>query len=129
MKKCKICNIEKELSNFYERKDRKSGVQSMCKSCFSTYCSDRWISKKIMAIKYKGSKCNDCELSYPNYPYVIFDFHHLNPKEKDFDWSKLKLRGESKIKFELDKCVLLCSNCHRIRHHNNFLYPRQDSNL
>ena len=82
-----------------------------------------------MAIKYKGSKCNDCEIYFPDYPYVIFDFHHLNPKEKDFDWSKLKLRSESNIKLELDKCVLLCSNCHRIRHHNSFLYPRQDSNL
>jgi hypothetical protein len=63
-----------------------------------------------------GSKCVDCNLSYPNEPYVIFDFHHKKPKEKDYDWTKMRLRSWDKIKKELKKCILLCANCHRKRH-------------
>ena len=40
-------------------------------------------------------------------------FHHLNPKEKDFDLSSRGLtRSWERIKKEIDKCVLLCANCH-----------------
>lgn len=46
----------------------------------------------------------------------IFDFHHKNPKDKDFDIAKKKLSGFDTIKPELDKCMLLCACCHRIVH-------------
>ena len=77
---------------------------------------DRWIERKKKAIIHKGSKCNDCSIEFPKYPYCIFDFHHIDPKEKDVDWQKLRLRSWDKVLEELDKCILLCSNCHRIRH-------------
>lgn len=113
---CPTCQEEKEISEFYHKKDRKNG-SSTCKLCFSRYCMKRWVQRKIDAINYKGGSCIDCGVTHPEYPYVIFDFHHLNPKEKDVDWAKLKLRSWDKVIEELDKCVLLCSNCHRIRHY------------
>lgn len=115
---CSCCQEEKELSEFYFQKDRKNGA-SKCKVCHNKYCIERWVNRKKESIKYKGSECIDCGKSYPSEPYVIFDFHHLNPNEKDVDWGKLRLRSWNKIKNELDKCVLLCSNCHRKRHHND----------
>ena len=115
MKICKKCLIEKEDSDFYTQNDRKSG-SSYCKICFSQYCMSRWINRKIEAIKYKGNKCIDCNLE--NAPYCVYDFHHLDPDTKDYDWTKLRLRSIKSIKLELDKCVLLCANCHRLRHHN-----------
>ena len=48
---------------------------------------------------------------------VIFDFHHRNPEKKEFVWAKMKLKSDEKILSELDKCDLLCSNCHRKGHH------------
>jgi hypothetical protein len=120
-KKCSVCNEEKQLSEFYSRSSRNHKPYDRCKKCFNKYVSDRWITKKIEAIIYKGSECIDCKISYPTEPYVIFDFHHRDPSNKDFDWSVLKLRTEKKIKEELDKCDLLCSNCHRKRHHTNNL--------
>ena len=123
---CSQCLILKPISDFYVKKGYKS-PQSKCKSCFNRYCSDRWINKKIKFIEYKGSKCSDCGISYPEEPYVIFDFHHRNPEDKEFDWTKLRLLSNDKITKEINKCDLLCSNCHRKRH---FLsYTRQDSNL
>lgn len=116
-KTCTTCNEEKFITEFYQQKDRKIGSSS-CKKCFNDYCVQRWVQKKKEAIEYKGGKCEDCPASYPSEPYVIFDFHHLDPEEKDVDWGKLRLKSWDKIKLELDKCVLLCSNCHRKRHHN-----------
>lgn len=117
-KKCSVCQLEKPTEFFYSRSSRNNKPYDRCKKCFNIYVSDRWISKKVKSIIYKGSKCLDCGISYPNEPYVIFDFHHRDPSQKDVDWSKLKLRTEEKILKELDKCDLLCSNCHRKRHHN-----------
>jgi len=115
-KECTKCNEEKLITEFYKQNDRK-GVSSMCKKCFNNYCVERWVQKKIDAIHYKGGVCVDCNISYPEYPYVIFEFHHLDPSQKDVDWGKLRLRSWLKITTELDKCDLLCSNCHKIRHH------------
>lgn len=112
MKICTKCKINKTDNEFYVKKHRKS-TSSFCKDCFNSYCIERWIQRKKDAIKYKGGKCYDCQGIFP---YVVYDFHHLNPAEKEFQWPQLKLRSDKAIKKELDKCILLCSNCHRIRH-------------
>lgn len=113
---CSTCQVEKLNTDFYNKSDRKNG-SSQCKSCFNRYCVDRAIQKKKDAIIYKGSSCNDCDESYPKSPYVIFDFHHRDPTEKEFTWKKMRLVSKERMYNELDKCDLLCSNCHRIRHH------------
>ena len=114
-KVCNQCGELKSLDDFYKKKNHKT-PQSKCKSCFNKYCVERWINRKITYIIYKGSECVGCGLSYPEEPYVIFDFHHRDPNIKEFDWSKLRLKSDSKIKEEVDKCDLLCSNCHRKKH-------------
>lgn len=69
----------------------------------------RWIKRKKIAIEYLGGKCAKCE--YSKY-YGAFHFHHLNPETKRWDWTKLRLRSWSDIYSELDRCILLCANCH-----------------
>jgi hypothetical protein len=121
-KTCAKCGVEKNSSLFYKKSDKYS--HSFCKECFNRYCSERWVNKKIESIIYKGSECIDCHISYPEEPYVIFEFHHLDPNIKDFDWSEMKLQKKEIIIKELDKCVLLCSNCHKKRHHQGkFVVP------
>lgn len=121
-KLCPKCDNHKKLSEFYNR--NKITKYSYCKDCFNKICVLRWINVKIKAIEYKGNKCIDCNIQYP---YSVYDFHHLDPLQKDYDWNKLRLKSWSNITKELDKCVLLCSNCHRIRHHN--MRSNQESNL
>lgn len=66
---------------------------------------------KLMAMEYKGGKCQIC--GYAKYPGAL-DLHHLNPKEKEFGLGdKGYTRSWEKVRAELDKCVLVCSNCHR----------------
>ena len=49
---------------------------------------------------------------------VVIDFHHLDMKEKEHGISKLVQNNSSveTLQEELDKCVCLCSNCHRRVH-------------
>ncbi len=67
---------------------------------------------KLKAIEYLGGQCTDCKNTFP--PYV-YDFHHLDPKIKDSGIARIMGRTWEKIVPELNKCVLLCANCHRIR--------------
>ena len=110
---CKKCNQNKSETEFYKRTDRDT-YQPYCKPCFSSYCMDRWHEVKLKAIEYKGGKCQDCDQKFD---YYLYDFHHINPSEKEMMWNKLRLRSWKKITKELDKCVLLCCMCHRTRHH------------
>jgi predicted HNH restriction endonuclease len=50
--------------------------------------------------------------------YCVFDFHHTDPQEKEYMWTKLRLFSDSRIQEELAKCILLCANCHRMAHHD-----------
>ncbi len=65
---------------------------------------------RLMAIEYGGGECQVCGYKKCN---RALSFHHKDPKEKDFGLSAQGLtRAWSKTKTELDKCILLCSNCH-----------------
>ena len=112
MKTCPKCGLNKPLSSFYPQKDR-TGGSTYCRACKNSYDQDRWVEKKKKAIEYKGSTCNHCSLSFP---YPAMQFHHVDPSTKDVAWNKLRLRSWDKVTLELDKCVLLCANCHSIHH-------------
>lgn len=64
---------------------------------------------KNALITYKGGKCERCGY---NKCFRALEFHHLDPSEKDFGISKCITKSFSLLKTEVDKCILLCSNCH-----------------
>ena len=69
---------------------------------------------KLRAIAYKGGKCNCCTRVYEPY---MFDFHHVDAENKDFSVGvDGSTRSWERVKKELDKCILLCANCHREEH-------------
>ena len=76
----------------------------------------RWINRKIKAVESMGGLCKDCGLTLEDSHYSIFEFHHLDSSEKGDSWTKLRLKSQEAIDKELSKCVLLCANCHRLRH-------------
>lgn len=72
---------------------------------------------KEKLIAYKGNKCADCEYVFDGKNHTVFDLHHLNPYDKDFEISKLiGNRAWQSVLNEADKCDMLCANCHRLRH-------------
>lgn len=65
---------------------------------------------RAKAIEYGGGKCHIC--GYDTCTRAL-SFHHKDPSQKDFGLSARGLtRSWDKIKVELDKCILLCANCH-----------------
>ncbi|MFA7289203.1 MAG: hypothetical protein WC055_10025 [Melioribacteraceae bacterium] len=108
-KVCSVCNIELKIDKFYKG-NNKVNRHSYCKSCLNSLTVDRQRNLKKQCIKYKGGKCIVC--NYDKYDGAL-EFHHLIPEEKDFTIGQYKNRSFENLKSELDKCVLLCSNCHR----------------
>lgn len=69
---------------------------------------------KRKAVRYKGGCCSVC--GYSKYIGAL-EFHHVDPASKEFGLGLDGLtRSWERIKNEVDKCVLLCSNCHRELH-------------
>lgn len=58
--------------------------------------------------------CVECGEDHP----AALDFHHRDPNEKDFILSKFAQKSIRSVKRELEKCDILCSNCHRKLHWN-----------
>jgi 5-methylcytosine-specific restriction endonuclease McrA len=74
------------------------------------------------AISYKGGQCQAC--GYSNCLEAL-EFHHLESTGKDFGISdRGYTRSWKRILQELDKCVLLCANCHR-EVHSGLQLPRE----
>jgi NAD-dependent dihydropyrimidine dehydrogenase PreA subunit len=63
-----------------------------------------------------GGVCHDCKQVYPSY---VYDFHHINGDKEESPSHLIRNKGidNAAVLEELNKCILLCANCHRIRHH------------
>ena len=72
------------------------------------------ISKYVNEIK-EGNPCTDCGRFYP---YYVMDFDHLEGTDKIADVNYLRNSQKiEKLKLEIEKCEVVCSNCHRERTH------------
>ena len=77
--------------------------------------SQRRRDLKVMLVEYKGGCCQRC--GYKKYIGAL-EFHHTDPSMKDFNPSNGgSTRTYEFMKKEVDKCVLVCANCHREIHH------------
>lgn len=79
------------------------------------YVSARGLLRKIKAVAHKGGKCQKC--GYDKCVNAL-EFHHRDPTSKEVDWRKMQRRSWAGVKEELDKCDLLCANCHREVHYD-----------
>lgn len=74
---------------------------------------DKINSRRNTAIQLLGGMCVDCKTVFPSY---VYDFHHVNPLEKEFTISENMGVAKERFYREVSKCILLCANCHRIEH-------------
>ena len=77
--------------------------------CNSCMVNTRRFERKLKCIEYMGGECQKCGYSKCS---RAFHFHHLDPSLKSWQISGAHCRKWARVKEELDKCVLLCSNCH-----------------
>ena len=122
-KKCKRClEVKDRDSDFYTTTTKSRGSTtghrvkvwaSYCKKCSAIIVNETRKKLKRWAIDYKGGKCYDCGLVEDCID--IYDFHHRESIEKEFAVGR-SYKSKVKIIKEIDKCDLLCANCHRRRH-------------
>jgi len=144
MKICKSCNQEKSLTEFRPNKSKKDGLQGYCELCDKEY-QKKWYSKNKEKVKIKSSISNKsirlinrtfifdylmknpCVVCGETDP-VVLEFDHL--KNKKIEVAKLINNSSiKKITEEINKCQVLCSNCHKrktAKHQNWFKYLKQN---
>ena len=111
---CTICKQTKERSAFYVKKG--GSPYSHCKDCIAANVLKRTREYKLKCLEYKGGKCERC--GYDKHPSAL-QFHHLDPQVKEFGISARKTKQfDDATKLELDKCQLLCANCHAEEHYS-----------
>jgi 5-methylcytosine-specific restriction endonuclease McrA len=103
--KCNLCDRSFES-------DRR---RTRCQGC---YTKIRRFRNKKRAIEMMGGECSICGYKFNYLNIAAFEFHHKNPEEKDFKIGQCANKSWKVVKAEIDKCVLLCSNCHGIEHSN-----------
>lgn len=99
---CTLCGKE-----YIWRKRGHVATKTQCTSCKVNHRRFR-LKKKFLA--YLGDKCVVCGY---NKCSSALEFHHLDPSTKRFSIGGNHCRRWEIVKEELDKCVILCSNCHR----------------
>ena len=81
------------------------------------------LKKKAAWVAFKKTlHCTKCGENHP----ATLDFHHVikHPNNKKIN-KLISQNAWSVVASELAKCVVLCSNCHRIHHHNELMYDRK----
>lgn len=109
-KTCSKCGMSFPLEKFYSKGNR---LRNECSVCFSRYISDCHLAKKLALIEFLGGSCQRCHRTcHP----AAYHFHHTDPSTKEFDWNRLQRRSIKNILREIQKCVLICGECHAIEH-------------
>jgi hypothetical protein len=86
---------------------------ALCNSCL---VNNRRFELKAKIVAWLGGKCTDCGFDGC---LAALHAHHLDVNGKDYGLSGAHARSWASIEAELRKCVLLCANCHAIRHHDH----------
>lgn len=95
-KREKLCDDERKKRNYERVKNR---IQKL----------------KQLGVEYLGGKCIKCGYNKCIWALV---FHHRDPSKKEFTVGNYYSRSWEKLKKELNKCDLLCANCHNETHFN-----------
>lgn len=125
IKTCKNCGFTSDNMKFFTgcHNKLKDGSISISYKNHCVKCSRIRLLKnpsdtvkgKVSYIREQKNKpCIDCNVKYPFY---VMDFDHCRG-EKLFGLSNYSGKSLEDIKLEIEKCDLVCSNCHRIRTHN-----------
>lgn len=134
MKSCRKCKESKTLDSFFKDVSEKDGLNTMCRECWKAIRRERYEKRKdkdiaktaaykkamrLYLTEYKVSRgCQRCGENHP----AVLDLHHLDADDKEIAPSRMVDKGWSKEKMqsELDKCIVLCSNCHRKEHYQPY---------
>jgi hypothetical protein len=129
LKTCTLCEVEKPYDQYTKKRRNKDGLMAMCRECSlprrrqqyeenpetqrqAVYNRRSDVAGRVMQLKIE-TPCFDCDKYYPSY---VMDFDHVRGVKKS-GVSKLVAKNSpwEEIQEEIDKCELVCANCHRER--------------
>jgi hypothetical protein len=128
-RQCTRCLISKPASDFNFRWRSKGVRHSYCRECGKKLTQSHYRRRKRlyldrnlnayaerrqMVIDAKAKPCADCGVQYP---YYVMDFDHLDGTQKVFSLNSVHRVTKRAILREIEKCEVVCSNCHRERTH------------
>lgn len=127
---CNKCHKEKDETEFSFKNKAKGIRLHHCKACHSAYIKEHYARNKsayverakqnstkqrrvlLAFIQTLKTKCAHCGEAHP----ATLDFHHIDPAEKEITVSQAT--SKKQVLVEIQKCIVLCSNCHRKLHWN-----------
>ena len=128
---CTVCKLDKDENDFHFKDIKRIKRKSYCKSCVKVYRKEYYDKNRTNAIEYSKAsskkrklqlrqyvwdylKNNNCIVCGENDP-IVLEFDHRIPDEKFMSISDMITTkyGLDKIKLEINKCDVLCSNCHK----------------
>jgi len=107
--------VQKQASNCVDcgkKRNHKGGWLR----CANHYKMARQRVIKEALVEAMGGCCQKCKGVFS---FAVYDFHHVGKKDKNPS-ELISTSSIEKIASELERCVLLCANCHRIEHENQF---------
>lgn len=129
-----MCDVEKDVIEFYKASKLPSGFQSRCKLCtkisyngyrhkrlshYKKVKEDRRIQKTLRVIQLKETQgCQCCNETFG----PCLQFHHLDPNMKSYNIADMVARDASwnRLIVEVKKCIVVCGNCH-VKIHNGVI--------
>lgn len=131
---CTKCHIDKSETDFAFKIKAKGIRHRHCRACANAFSKEHYAKNKLAVIaksvarsrharhnnkeyiRSLGLFCIKCKADHP----AVLDFHHRDPTQKEMTISKLinTRFSRSRLMSEIEKCDVLCSNCHRIHHWN-----------
>ena len=123
LKTCNICNEEKSLDYFYSNGCTSTGkrkYKAACSKCETSKRNAIFYSYLLEYLKVSNREYRCCRCGYTNI-FGSLDFHHRNSEDKEFEISRVNKtisfnRFIEEVAPEIDKCDILCPNCHRLEH-------------
>ena len=127
MKRCRVCGKE-----FMDRSRSQTAIYCSRKCC-KKISDEKYYEKNRLTLNKKMrenhrkridkfistyKKGKSCSLCGYNKHYEILQFHHKEPSEKSFEITlhKIAKKTQEEIKKEMNKCILICPNCHFLLH-------------
>lgn len=104
---CYVCG-ERDTEKFYGRQT------TQCAHCRNTESIQRQHKLRERALLYLGNRCTKC--GYHEYPCAL-DLHHVDAGQKDVAFRTWRTWSWERLEIELQKCILLCKNCHAVEHY------------
>lgn len=112
-KLCRECGSVKPTTAFASNPETRDRLLNVCRACAKRYNAERGKSYRRFVDSVKVTAgCADC--GYDAHPEAL-DFDHLPGQEKGFALAAGPRKPMHLVVAEIEKCEVVCANCHRIR--------------